>query len=465
MNATHATAEPGSFRDPAGLVFERDGVLYRQVNQCDQSDYRRLMDSGLFESLVADGLLVSHDEVDVEPMHAATVWRVIRPRRVPFVSYPYEWCFGQLKDAALLTLELQRRAVARGISLKDATAYNVQWLDGRPTLIDTLSFEALRPDRPWSAYRQFCQHFLAPLALMARVDVRLGQLSRVHLDGVPLDLAAKLLPFGTRFRPGLILHLLAHARAQRVAERRDQTTPGVGRRFSEAALLGLVDHLESTVRSLAWEPGGTTWDGYYAKTNYSAEAFEAKRRLVEEWLELARPAEVWDLGANDGTFARMASEQGARVVAFDVDPSCVERNYRANRAANDERILPLLLDLTNPSPAQGWAHAERSSWLGRGPAEMVTALALVHHLSLANNVPLGLVAECLARASRRWLLIEFVPRGDSQAKRLTVGREDLFVHYDEPRFLESLRPFFEPIRSERLPTGERSMHLLERVSR
>jgi ribosomal protein L11 methylase PrmA len=270
--------------------------------------------------------------------------------------------------------------------------------------------------------------------------------------------------------PALLLHLHAHAGAQRAAARRaeGQGTPAAPRtsgRFGEAALLGLIDHLESTVRALRWEPGGTTWDGYYARTNYTPEAFEAKRRIVGEWLDLARPAEVWDLGANDGTFARLATARGACAAAFDVDPSCVERNYRAARAEGEARLLPLLLDLTNPSPALGWAHEERASWLGRGPAELVMALALVHHLALANNAPLDRVADLLARCAREWLIVEFVPKGDSQARRLLAGREDVFDAYDEARFLAALAAHFEPARSARLPDGERSLHLLRRTPR
>jgi ribosomal protein L11 methylase PrmA len=463
--AGRAVARGGSFRDPAGVVFERDGVLLRQVNRSYEPHYRRLMDSGLYEALVADGRLVAHQEVAEPALDPGPAALVIRPERVPFVSYPYEWCFGQWKDAALLTLAAQREAIGRGLTLKDASAYNVQWLRGKPVLIDTLSFEVLDPTRPWAAYRQFCQHFLAPLALMSRVDVRLGQLLRVHLDGVPLDLASRLLPVSTRLRPGLMVHLHMHATAQRSSARKQDASRSGGappaRGFSEAALRGLIDHLESTVKALAHEPGGTTWDGYYEKTNYTTEAFEAKKALVGEWLGQARPANVWDLGANDGTFSRLAADQGAQVVSFDFDPSCVERNYRRERESGDGRVLPLLLDLTNPSPALGWMCEERESWPDRGPADLVLALAVVHHLALGNNVPLPRVADGLARCSRAWLLVEFVPREDSQAARLLAGREETFPDYTEAHFLAALGRSFEPVKSAGLPGG-RSLHLLRK---
>src|SRR6185436_4959816 len=183
-----------SFRDPSGFLFSRGGILYRQVNRAYQKEYARLMESGLYEKLVKAGLLIPHVEVDQPPAVEVDALKVIQPDRVPFISYPYEWSFGQLKSAALATLSIQKRALKMGMSLKDASAYNIQFVHGKATLIDTLSFEVYEEGEPWVAYRQFCQHFLAPLALMALKDVRLNQLLRVYIDGVPLDLVSELLP-------------------------------------------------------------------------------------------------------------------------------------------------------------------------------------------------------------------------------------------------------------------------------
>jgi len=196
----HPGQAAGSFRDPSGFVFTRQGVVYRQVNAGYRPAYDRLRSSGLSARLVADGRLLPFEEVDVPPPDPGQAYKVLRPEPVPFVSYPYEWCVSQLRDAALLTLAVQKTALEHGMMLKDASAYNVQFLGGRPRFIDHLSFDLYEEGRPWQGYRQFCQHFLAPLALAALVDVRLTQLLRVHLDGVPLDLAARLLPARSRAR-------------------------------------------------------------------------------------------------------------------------------------------------------------------------------------------------------------------------------------------------------------------------
>ena len=202
-----------SFRDPSGFVFRRGGVLYRQVNPPYREDYDHLMSSGLYEALASDGLLVAHVERPSVPPHEPGAYRILQPDPVPFLSYPYEWCFGALKAAALLTLEIQRRALAHEMVLKDASAYNVQFMGSRPLFIDTLSFARYQPGRPWVAYRQFCEHFLAPLLLISRVDPRLGRMQAVHLDGIPLDLASRLLPGRTWLRLSPLLHVHLHARA------------------------------------------------------------------------------------------------------------------------------------------------------------------------------------------------------------------------------------------------------------
>jgi len=459
---TSSGRSPASFRDPSGFLFVRDGTLFRQVNQVYRSDYDRLTSSGLYAELVGAGRLVPHAEVDVAPAEPATAWLVVRPEPIRFVSYPYEWCFSQLKDAALATLDIQRRAIERGLSLKDASAYNIQFHQGRPTLIDTLSFETYREGEPWVAYRQFCQHFLAPLALMSRRDVRLGQLLRVYIDGIPLDLAARLLPWRSRLNGGLLTHLYLHAASQHRFAGADVRAGGRrAPRVSRLGFLGLIDSLRRTVEGLAWAPTGTAWSGYGSMHNYTPAAMDAKRRLVAELLDRIRPRSLWDLGANTGEFSRLAVERGIPTVAFDVDPGAVEINYREVRRREEQRLLPLLMDLTNPSPGLGWRNVERMSLFERGPAEAVMALALIHHLAIGNNVPLPQLAAFFAGLGR-WLIIEFVPKSDGQVRRMLAARQDIFGDYSVEGFERAFGEFFELRRAEPIMETERRLYLWER---
>jgi ribosomal protein L11 methylase PrmA len=363
-----------------------------------------------------------------------------------------------LQDAALATLAVQRKAVDHGMSLKDASAYNVQFCSGRPLLVDTLSFEVLREGEPWIAYRQFCQHFLAPLALMSYVNIELGKLLRTHIDGVPLEMASQLLPRRTLLKLSLLVHMHWHASAQRRFAGTSTRQPRPGRQMNLNALRGLADNLESAIRKLKWEPRQSAWADYEQTHVYSESAWGDKRRLTEDFLERVRPNSVWDLGANVGTFSRLASERGIPTVAFDFDPGAVELSYRQIRDHEETHILPLVMDLTNPSPALGWEHRERASLEQRGPATAIFALALEHHLAISNNVPLERLARYLARLGE-WLLIEFIPKEDPQVQRLLVSREDIFDEYHREGFEAAFGSHFEIMRSD--PVGDSGRLLYE----
>jgi hypothetical protein len=449
--ATTSVLSGSSFRDPCGFVFRREGCAFRQVNLPYQPHYDHLLESGLYEALTSESLLIPHEETDEPPAQAHGAYKVLKPLQVPFISYPYEWCFSQLKDAALTTLAVQKRALEFGMTLKDSSAYNVQFLGARPVFIDTLSFERHREGSPWVGYRQFCQHFLAPLALMSYTDVRLGQLLRIHIDGVPLDLASRLLPFRSRLRFSVLAHVHLHARSQKHFE--DKPIDLRDRKVSRLALAGLIESLARAVARLQWKPRGTEWAEYYDQTNYAPEAMGHKEQLVAQFLDEIRPEVVWDLGANTGVFSRIAARRARQTISFDVDPAAVERNYLQCRRDEQEGLLPLVADLTNPSPALGWAHAERASLADRAGADVALALALVHHLAIGNNLPFGRIAEFL-RSVCRVLIIEFVPKADSQVQRMLATREDIFASYHQQAFEESFGAHFEirkvaPIRGSR----------------
>jgi hypothetical protein len=447
-------AHPASFRDPSGYLFRRDGVLYRHVAPSCAVDYDLLMGSGLYAELVDAGLLVAHEEVALEGR--AGGHRVLRPNPIAFVSYPYEWAFSQLRDAALLTLEIAGRALRRGLSLKDASAFNVQFQGCRPVFIDTLSFEAAREGEPWVAYRQFCEHFLGPLALAARCDARLLGLWRAHLDGVPLDLASRLLPRRTWLRFGLLTHLHLHARSQTFYADRPAPTRRVA--VSRTSLLALLDSLRRTVRSLALRVARSEWADYERTHSYDDDAQRAKEGAVGRWLERLGPRQVWDLGANVGRFARIAAARGAYAVAFDLDPAVVEAAYLAGRSEERRDLLPLVLDLANPSPGLGWEGRERDTLEARGPADAVLALALVHHLAIGRNVPLSRLAGWVRRLGRA-AIVEFVPKDDPQARRLLRSRRDVFADYTQEAFESAFAGRFRLEAKEPLPGSGRVLYL------
>jgi len=337
---------PGSFRDPTGFLFIDQGILYRQINPSGFDDYFLLQNSGLYQELIEAELLIPHEEISAYDQNSPPDQIVIKPEEVSFISYPYEWSFSQLKNAAQITLQIQKIALQKGMSLKDCSAYNIQFQHGKPKLIDTLSFERYQEGEPWVAYRQFCQHFLAPLALMAYTDVRLSQLFRVYIDGIPLDLASKLLPKKTSLNFSINVHIHIHAKSQsRYSE--IKIDPDKDRRqMKEHQLLGLVDSLASGIEKLTWKPEQTDWAEYEKFHNYSSAALLHKSDLVAQFISQTQPSLVWDLGANIGYFSFLFSQYVSGtgwVFAFEALPeniARIEENLSLNPEIINIKIIP-----------------------------------------------------------------------------------------------------------------------------
>lgn len=433
------------------------GELYRQINRISKDNYDLLIGSGLYEDLVAQNLLIPHQEVVPFEHGDEMAYKYIKPDPVGFISYPYEWSFSQLKDAALLTLRIQETSLKYGMSLKDASAYNVQFLDGKPIFIDTLSFERYRKGSPWVAYRQFCQHFFGPLVLMKYTDIRMNQLLKCYIDGIPLDLASSLLPFKTWYHFSVLVHIHLHAKSQK---KYANNSVKIKMEYThENAIFGLVDNLYSSLNKLKWIPDGSEWMDYYQKNCYSDASFEAKKNILTQYLDLIQPSSVWDIGSNTGIFSRLASDRGIHTISFDIDPACVETNYSEASDKKERYLLPLLLDLTNPSPGIGWENLERSSLIERGPVDTVFALALVHHLSISNNVSFEQIARLFSRLCNH-LIIEFIPKNDPQVSRLLFNREDVYGNYSKKSFEKDFSMYFNVNSVQNISGSQRDLYLM-----
>jgi hypothetical protein len=444
---------PSSYRDPAGFMIHDDGAYKRVVLPAGLDDYQLYMSSGLHAQLVQACLTLDHSE---SPLPAGSGWaKLLVPEQLRFISYPYEWSFDELKDAALLTLELQERALAHGLSLKDASPYNVQFRGSRPVLIDTLSFERDTPG-PWVAYQQFCEQFLGPLLLMSYVSSQANRYLRVDFDGFPLEMVSRSLPKRSYLRLGPLLHIHLHARVvrgQAVAAPRRET----GRR---GAKLQLAQSLRRTVEGLRPRAAASHWTDYYAEARYyTREGQESKLKEVRALASEVRPSFVFDLGTNTGMFARELAAQGTPCVAFDSDAACVNRLYLSERSAPASRILPLVMDLANPSPGLGFESRAALSLFERPQADLVLCLALIHHLRITCNLPLRRIAECLARLGR-WLLIEFVPPEDPAARSLM--RRRTFEDYNTGAFLGAFDCSYTLRKTRPLAGTSRTLYLFER---
>lgn len=457
--------EGGSFRDPAGFIFTHKHAVYRQVNEAGREDYDLLMNSGLYDELVKKSLLAAHKEV--APFKELTDdqkrYKIIKPEQIPFISYPYEWTFMQLREAAQLTLHVMQAALAHGMILKDASAYNVQFIGTKPVFIDTLSFAKYTAGEQWEGYKQFCEHFVAPLALGHYASPDVLRLLRANINGLSLDMTVKLLPAKARLNGGLFAHIYLHNSSQKRHQGGGQDVAHKARehKMTPLAMQGLIASLERTVSRLRPANVKTEWGEYYTFTNYSDAAFKAKRKIVSDLVASlpVKPRVIWDVGANNGEFSEVGIEHGAYTVAFDIDEKAVARNFASKRdPAVKQGMLPLVQDLTNPSPALGWAHEERESLIGRGPADVVFVLALIHHLSIGNNVPFDRVADFLSKIGKH-VIIEFVPKGDSKVDHLLASRKDIFDNYDSDHFEAAFAQYFRLVDKKDVKGSKRTIYL------
>jgi len=455
----------GSYKDPSGYMFQKGGQFFRRINECYLDTYHQIRDSGLFQELMKKRLLIEHDEISEQGGDDPHL--IIRPRMISFITYPYEWCFSELKDAALVTLAIQKIAISKGFTLKDAHGFNIQFDHGFPVLIDTLSFDRWE-HTPWDAYRQFCESFLIPLALMRYRSQHLNILLSRFLDGIPLEIGSGLLPLRTRLSIPILMHI--HLHAGRVAAHAKTDNMGnisptlkSSRRFSERSMLGLCMSLEKAIRSIKPPEVESIWNTYYQKSCiYSQHAFEQKKQFIASVTQEKRPSVVWDLGCNTGEFSILAAKYCDLVVAVDSDPSCIERLYQYCRKEQVANILPLQIDLVNPSASRGWELKERLSLFERGGCDLALALALIHHLCISANIPMDYAARFFGRVSNR-LIIEFVPKEDPQVQVLLSSRKDIFKNYNEEAFESAFKQYFQIVHSEQLADSNRTIYHMERI--
>ncbi|MBC7848119.1 MAG: SAM-dependent methyltransferase [Chitinophagaceae bacterium] len=449
---------PASFKDPAGFIFESGGKIYRQVNQRYADEFKLLIDSGLYAKLTSQKQLLSHSAV-ADNFTGDNEWfTTILPEQLEHISYPYEWSFDQLRDAALLTLSILKTAITHGMILKDATAFNIQFHKGRPVFIDTLSFGKYDPEKPWVAYRQFCEQFLFPLYLEHYLKTDMIPLLSAHHTGISASLTARLLPWRSKWNLGVRLHVLLQ---RNVSERKQEPNPRIT--FSKTKLMNVILHLESIIKGLKNRYSEqTTWSNYYDETILGPQYLAAKEKLVTEFLTGMEFSTVLDLGANDGHFTRLVASMGKDVVAADSDSKCINGLYAYAKETKSTNILPLVIDLSNPSPAIGFGNNERAAFGSRMKSDVVLALALIHHLVIGKNIPFDLVANYFASFGKI-LIVEFVPREDEKVKQLLSSREDVFDDYDERGFEKSFLRHYSIRKKQVIPGTFRVLYSLERI--
>lgn len=447
---------PASYRDPSGFVFRRGDVLYRQVNQSFNEHFDFFIASGLYEKLVQENLLIRHTVLAENLTGDVACYATLQPQKIPVITYPYEWCFDLLKDAALLTLTLAEKAMQHEMMLKDASPYNVQLHNGKSVFIDTLSFEKLDTTKPWIAYRQFCEAFLAPLAIMHFLKTPLQSLILAYPDGIPLQVAEKLLPLTSRFQLGIYLHLHLHARyASGAPTNKTQTSS-----FSKQKLQRIIHSLKQTITSLRLD-AKTQWAGYYNEAAQRQDYLHEKKNIISGWIsDLPQLKTAIDVGANEGLFAELLAAKDIFTVAADSDHFSINALYKKIKNENIKNVVPVVADLANPSPALGVNNEEHAALTERMQSDLVLALALIHHLCIGKNISFALVALLFKRLGT-YLLIEFVPKEDKKVREVLAYKKDVYDWYTQQNFEASFQRFFKTIRVQEINPSGRTLYLMQ----
>jgi hypothetical protein len=453
---------PSSFRDPSGYVFLENGEIYRRINSSYFQIFSKLTETGLYDNLVRKGWLIGHEQTRKEKD-----FLIVKPEQLGFITYPYEWCFSQIQDAALLTLHIHRKALEYGMILKDATAFNVQLHKGKPVFIDTLSFDHYNDGDPWRAYGQFCRHFLAPLLLMRHISPDLNKLQLSFLDGLPLETASKMLPLKTHFSPFIKANIHMHAKALKKHKDSFETKKNaqIPLRTHKNIIQSMINYISSL--SLKRE---TEWGDYYSITNYDEQSFKFKENVVKRLIEKYRLAKIWDIGGNNGHFSRLIQDNCNMIICTDIDPVAVDENYKMTQKSTNKNIIPLIIDYTNPSPGVGFANKERPTFYQRikeQDVDCVLVLALIHHLCISANCTFEMLAESFCLTCKK-LLIEFIPPDDSWADKLLQSKREarsLFDYYNKHEFESVFSKFYEFVEVLDVPNSKRSLYLMERHER
>jgi SAM-dependent methyltransferase len=461
--------DSGSFRDRDGRIYHQGDRVFRGLSDGALQDFRTLEAKPFYRSLLEQGCLVGSRELPLEetplPGDVKQQWAgFIEHDRIPVITYPYEWTFGMLRDAALLQLELVEAALLEGMALKDATPYNIQFVNGRPLFIDIASFETPPEGAPWTGYRQFCEMFLFPLMLQAYKGVDFQPFLRAGIDGVAVQTAASLFGFRDRFRSGVGSHVWLQAKLEsrygstQQNVRSDLKSAG----FNKEMILANVRKMRKLVGKLDWRGDGSEWGHYEEFHNYSEGDHDLKETFIADCVASAKADLVWDIGCNTGQFSKIAASRGATVLAMDLDHFAVERLYREVRSEGIEGILPIVQNVSDPSPSWGWRNLERTNLFSRAKPDLVLCLALIHHVVISANIPLDEFIEWLSEVTEQ-LVIEYVSRSDDKVKTLLRNKEDKYSDYSRKRLEQALKRRFGVLKRQSLTSGNRHLYYCTRT--
>ncbi len=465
--ASGRRVDAGSFRDPGSRVFHRHGEVYRVLDQRSMQNWETLAATRFFAEGVDAGTIVATEPaVGVETIDGDEWAGVLQHERIPVISYPYEWTFSMLRDAAMLQLDLLVAALAEDMILKDSTPFNVQWRGRTPVFIDIGSFEPLIQGDIWVGYRQFLAQYLYPLMLTAHVGIPFQPWLRGQPDGLTAEQLRRVMSSRDLLRKSGLMHVALPARAERRAHGggRDVRSELKDAGFNKEMIESNVNGLRNIVNGLEWNPGSSRWNEYAAECDHVRVHRGAKAAFITKALAEDAPAVVWDVGANDGYFSSLAAGRAGYVLALDADEVILDEFYRSLSPNGPDNVLPIVQDMADPSPGLGWRGLERPPLVDRSSPDVVLCLAVIHHLVIGRNIPLRAVIDWLSDLGAR-VILEFVAPDDPMVRALTINKLPHEVHrdYNETDLRRYLSDHFVIEGEEELPGATRRLFALRPI--
>lgn len=466
---------PGSFRDPANQVYQvtdqansNKNRIFRGLNSASFQHYQRLAAQEFFKTFIDEGKIPKTDVLSTDDPYYDEILKdgwagVLEHDEVPFISYPYEWTFSMLKDAALLHLALLEESLEHGWILKDSSAFNIQWRGSKPVFIDIASFEPWATETPWTGYRQFCSMFLIPLMLKAHRNINFSPLLRSNIDGIQPIEANNFFSIFDIFKAGVTSHVLLPAFVEKKLELSERNDTPVSspknRKFKKSMVIGLVQSMRRLVSSLNVKPENSNWSNYDNTHTYQDPDLEKKLNFVKQCAQTLNPNLTWDIGCNTGIFSKAISQFSNNIISIDSDHNSVEKLYLDQRSIGNLNTLPLVIDLANMSPNQGWASKERLSIDSRKKPDLVLCLALVHHICISSNIPLNLFFDWLSLLKCH-VVIEFVDRDDAMVQKLLLKKSETYESYTKIEFMKCAQKHFNIQENVEVKEGKRIIYFL-----
>jgi SAM-dependent methyltransferase len=450
-----------SYRDTAARVVKKETGYYRYIFHEYKTEYDLLMESGLYKELTQKELLIEHKEIELDT-DDPKVYKLLHPTQIPFQSYPFEWSYTQWRKSILAYIRINHIALKFGMILKDATPYNFYLIGGKAVMFDTSSFMLFKENDSWIAYRQFCEEFLSPVALMHYNGAEWSKITIANLRGMPLSFVSKQLPLKSWFNLTTLLNIHMHSKYSgynQLEQKENKQKKG----FTLEKIKSLQKMIFNTISE--WDKPyqyKSHWSTYYENDIESPEYLKDKEATIRRWLEITKPKSVLDLGANTGKFSFIAAEYTEKVISLEGDENCVDEIEYQIKEKKLKSIYTLIGNIAKPSPRLGFENSETENIYQRGSSDMVLGLALVHHLHFNNRLSFEQISLIFASFSNKYLIIEFIPITDKKVQILRQFNSIDVTNYSEMKFTKALINCFIIKEAINLKNSGRKLFLLEK---